>query len=169
MKNKWLKSIAGLLILFAVLNCGISSNSEGKRDTEATTVSPPGGSGIEFTWPESIPEDIPVLEGDISLVMEAAGSHIRIFYRNLPKRQVEQYLDQLEKEGFDLEYIVYTREGFPDKSEERMKRGEYDAVDITKGEYHMRLEPGEDTTTYDIYTTGFQDGTQDDVTPTASP
>jgi hypothetical protein len=150
MKDKWLKSIAGLLILFVVLGCGIGANVE-ERDTQATAISPPSGSGIEFAWPESIPEDIPVLEGDIDLVMEASGSHIRIFYRNLSKRQVEQYLDQLEKEGFDLEYIVYTREGFPDDSEERTKRGEYDAVDITKGEYHMRLEHGSDTTTYDIY------------------
>ncbi len=152
MKGKWLKSIAGLLILFFVLSCGISADVE-ERDTQATTISLPSDSGIGFAWPESIPEDIPVLEGDIDLVMEASGSHIRIFYRNLPKRQVEQYLDQLEKEGFDLEYIVYTREGFPDNSEERTKRGEYDAVDITKGEYHMRLEYGSDTTTYDIYLT----------------
>jgi hypothetical protein len=152
MKSKWLKSIAGLLILFFVLSCSISADVE-ERDTQPTTLSPPNGSGIGFAWPESIPEDIPVLEGDIDLVMEGSGSHIRIFYRNLSKRQVEQYLDQLEKEGFNLEYIVYTREGFPDNSEERTKRGEYDAVDITKGEYHMRLEYGSDTTTYDIYTT----------------
>lgn len=169
MKNKWLKSIAGLLILFFALSCGASSGSVGERDAKATTISPPAGSGIEFTWPESIPKDIPVLEGDISVVLEAPGSHIRIFYQNLPKSQVDQYLDQLKEEGFDLEYFVYTREGFPDKSEERIKRGEYDAVDITKGEYHMRLEYGEDTTTYDIYTSGFQDGTGDDVTTTASP
>jgi hypothetical protein len=152
MKGKWLKSVVGLLTLLGVLGCGISANVE-ERNTQATTISPPSGSGIGFAWPESIPEDIPVLEGDIDLVMEASGSHMRIFYRNLPQRQVEQYLDQLEKEGFDLEYIVYTREGFPDNSKERTKRGEYDAVDITKGEYHMRLEYGSDTTTYDIYTT----------------
>lgn len=162
MKSNWLRSIAGLLILFVVLGCGISADVE-ERDTQATTIGPPGGSGIGFAWPESIPDDIPLLEGDISIVMEAPDSHIRIFYRNLPKRQVEQYLDRLEKEGFDLEYIVYTREGFPDNSEERAKRGDYDAVDITKGEYHMRLEYGSDTTTYDIYTTGFQDGAT--VTP----
>lgn len=159
MKSRWLKSIAGLLILFGALGCGISTNIE-ERDTEPTTISHPSDSSVGFAWPESIPKDIPALEGNINLVMEAPGSHIRIFYRNLTKRQVEQYLDRLEKEGFDLEYIVYTREGFPDKSEGRIKRGEFDAVDITKGEYHMRLEPGEDTTTYDIYTTGFQDGTQ---------
>lgn len=167
--NRWLKSIAGLLILFFVLSCGVSSGSAGERDAQATTFSPPSGSGIGSTWPESIPKDIPVLEGDISVVLEAPGSHIRIFYQNLPKRQFEQYLDQLEKEGFDLEYLVYTREGFPDNSEERIKRGEYDAVDITKGEYHMRLAYGEDTTIYDIYTTGFQDGTQNGATPTVSP
>ncbi|MFL7792390.1 MAG: hypothetical protein AB8I69_09640 [Anaerolineae bacterium] len=157
MKNKWVKSITGLLILSFALGCGLSINVE-ERDTRATTISYLGGSGSEFTWPESIPEDIPVLEGDISLVMEAPGSHVRIFYQNLTKRQVEQYLGQLEEKGFDLEYIVYTREGFPDNSDGRTKRGEYDAVDITKGEYHMRLEYSSDTTTYDIYATGFQDG-----------
>ena len=158
MKGKWLKSITGLLILFFALSCGISPNVE-ERD-QATTVSFPNGGSIAFEWPESIPKDIPPLEGDINLVMEAPGSHIRIFYQNLPKHQVEQYLDQLEKEGFDLEYIVYTREGFPDNSEERRKRGKYDAVDITKGEYHMRIELCKDTATYDIYTTGFQDEAQ---------
>lgn len=160
MKSKWLKGTLGIVILFGALGCGIGS-SKGAIDTPAApTISYPGNSGIGFTWPEKIPPDIPVLEGDINLVMEAPGSHIRIFYRNLTKRQLEQYLDQLEKEGFDLEYIVYTREGFPDKSDERLKRGDYDAVDITKGEYHMRIEYGSDTTTYDIYTASFQDSTQ---------
>jgi hypothetical protein len=159
MKNKWVKSIAGLLILFIALGCGVSTNVE-ERDTQATAISYPSGSGIGFAWPESIPKDIPVLEGDISMVMEGSGSRIRIFYRNLTESQLEQYLDQLEKEGFELKYIVYTREGFPDNSDERLKRGDYDAVDITKGEYHMRIEYGGDTTTYDIYTTGFQSGTQ---------
>lgn len=159
MKSKWLKSIAGLLILFGALGCGISTNIE-ERDTEPTTISHPSDSSVGFAWPESIPKDIPALEDDISLVMEGSGSHIRIFYRNQTKRQIEQYLDQLEEEGFDLEYIVYTREGFPDKSDERLKRGDYDAVDITKGEYHMRIEYGSDTTTYDIYTAGFQSSTQ---------
>lgn len=141
-----------MLILFVVLGCGISADVE-ERDTQPTTLNPPSSSGIGFAWPESIPKDIPVLEGDISLVMEGSGSHIRIFYRNLTESQLEQYLDHLKKEGFKLEYVVYTREGFPDKSDERLKRGDYDAVDITKGEHHMRLEYGSDMTTYDIYLT----------------
>ena len=147
-------------ILMVTLGCGISHSTEPESGPNTTPIGPPEDSGFGFTWPERIPDDIPILKGDIQMVMEAPGSHIRIFYRNLTQRQLEQYLDQLEKGGFNLEYIVYTREGYPDKSEEKQKRGDYDAVDITKGEYHMRIEYGKDTTTYDIYTAGFQDGTQ---------
>ena len=146
-------TIAGLILLVA-LGCGISSGTEPESNPSVMPVNPPENSGLGFDWPESIPDDIPVLEGNIQMVMEAPGSHIRIFYQDLTERQLEQYLDRLEEEGFQLEYIVYTREGYPDKSEERLKRGDYDAVDITKGEYHMRIEYGSDITTYDIYTAG---------------
>jgi hypothetical protein len=145
--KEWSMTIASLVLLLT-LGCGVLPTGVDTEDT-APTVSHTGGSGLGFTWPESIPDDIPVLEGDISIVMEAPGSHIRIFYQNLSERQLEQYLNQLEKEEFELEYVIYTREGYPDKSEERLKRGEYDAVDITRGEYRMRLEYGKDTTVYD--------------------
>jgi hypothetical protein len=151
--NKRSMVVTGIILLIT-LGCSISGGTDPKHSVQATPDSPPMGGGLEFTWPESIPDDIPVLEGDISMVMEAPGSRIRIFYHNLAKGQLEQYLALLDEEGFELEYLVFTREGYPDKSEERLKRGEYDAVDITKGEYHMRIQYGSDVTTYDIDTTG---------------
>jgi hypothetical protein len=114
-------------------------------------------SGDEAVWPDYIPDDIPVLEGKIRLVMEAPGSHIRIFYEDLTKEQIDQYLSLLEVNGFRLVYQVYVQEGFPDNSEERLKKGDYDAVDITKGEYHMNIAYGEGDISYDIYTTGFSE------------
>jgi len=106
-------------------------------------------------WPDIIPDDIPVLEGEIEDVMEAPGSHIRIFYSSVSERQVTEYLAQLESEGFHLEYIVYVQEGHTDNSSERIARGEFDAVGITRGPYHMRLASGAGQATYDIYTAGF--------------
>ena len=147
------------LVLLATLSCAINPGAEPEIGPQATPFGPPAGSGFGFTWPESIPDDIPILEGEIQMVMEAPGSHIRIFYQNLAQDQLERYLNLLEQEGFELEYIVYTREGFPDKSEEKHQRGDYDAIDITKGQYHMRIEHGSDITTYDIYTSGFQSST----------
>jgi hypothetical protein len=153
--SKWL--LGGVLIL----SCLILACCGGAEETPA--VPTPAGLGDDAPpdfpfgnkqWPESIPDDIPKLEGEIQMVMEAS-THIRIFYINLSERQVEQYLDQLEAVGFQFEFLVYTQEGFPDKSEERMKKGEWDAVDITKGDYHMRLEYGAEQATYDVYTTGF--------------
>lgn len=111
--------------------------------------------GEQAVWPEYIPEGIPVLKGKIRKVMVAPESHIRIFYENLSKDQIDQYLRLLEQKGFHFEYQVYIQEGFPDNSEERMKKGDYDAVDITKGDYHMNLGYGEGNISYDIYASGF--------------
>ena len=107
-------------------------------------------------WPEYIPDVIPVLEGQISTVLEAPESHIRIFYDNVSEKQVMEYLDLLESMGFDLEYRIYVQEGFPDNSEERAKQGDFDAVDITRGEYHMNITYGANPV-YDIYTSGFRE------------
>lgn len=163
------------MILIAIIACG----SPGKKGvspipTVVENAPPPGqptagSGGFNFgeaaKWPDYIPDDIPVLEGNIRLVMEAPGLKVRIFYEGLTRKQFDQYLKLLKQEGFNLEYIVYVQEGFPDNSEERLKRGEFDAVDITRGNYHMRVEYGEDTI-LDIYTQGFI-GAPDQPTATA--
>jgi hypothetical protein len=148
------------VVLLPTPGCGIGHSAEPGSRPRTTPIGPPEDSGLGFAWPKSLPDDIPILKGDIQMVMEAPGSHIRVSCQNPTERQLEQYLDQLEKDGFHLEYMFYTKEGYPDKSEEKQKRGDCDAVDITKGEYHMRIEYGKDTTAYDIYTSGFEDGTQ---------
>ncbi len=106
-------------------------------------------------WPAYIPAEIPPLEGVITNVMEAPGSHVRMFYTGVTKDQFEHYLAQLVSLGFELEYIVYVREGFPDNSEERLKAGDYDAVRIKRGDYQMTIEYGEEVLTYDISTAAF--------------
>ena len=112
--------------------------------------------GEAAQWPDYIPADIPLLAGEISTVMEAPGSHVRLFYENVSMEQVLEYLDLLESMGFTLEYRVLVQEGFPDRSEEKKRRSEFDDVEITKNEYHMNITYGPNPR-YDIYTSGFQE------------
>lgn len=167
MVSKWQIALSAFLILITILACGSPGNIRVTPITPVVETAPPqgqptaGSGGFNFgeaaKWPDYIPDDIPVLEGKIRLVMEAPGSHVRIFYEEFSRDQLDQYLRLLEQKGFQLEYIVYVQEGFPDNSEERLKRGDFDAIDITRGNYHMRMEYGEDTTTLDIYTQGFKE------------
>lgn len=158
-----------LLCLFMSLACSQllpdSPTNSGPLSSEATSLvseqqevrqTAAAISGLyDSSWPEVIPAEIPILPGEIHTVMEAPGTRIRIFYSSVSEEQITDYLAQLEAEGFSLEYICYVEEGFPDTCDEQMARGEYDAVDITKGEYHMRLEAGGGQATYDIYTAAF--------------
>lgn len=111
--------------------------------------------GADAKWPDYVPADIPVLEGEIDVLMEAPGSHIRMLYKNISEEQIFQYAAVLEREGFNVTGIVYTAPGFPDRSEEKLARGEFDALDITRGAYRMRLEYGAGEASYDIYTAAF--------------
>ncbi|MBN2258871.1 MAG: hypothetical protein JW704_13830, partial [Anaerolineaceae bacterium] len=162
--------LAIISLIIPVLLSGCRASVDNARDTDDGVFPWPGdetqpGSQPSFDpgwyqteWPDYIPDDIPEMEGNIRLVMDAPGSHVRIFYEDVTKNQLEQYLRLLEEEGFTLVYQVYVREGFPDNSEERLKKGDYDAVDITRGEYHMKISYGEDDITYDIYKSGFPAG-----------
>jgi hypothetical protein len=156
-----------LAISMATVGCG-SSNSQSDGGAFPVGNSPAGSSGSgeagsdwvltgdDAVWPDYIPADIPPLQGDISQVMQGSVS-IRIFYENLSKDQVAGYLQVLQDDGFALEYAVYAEEGTPDNPEERISEGDFDAVNITKDNYRMTLEPGEDVTTLDIQTSGFED------------
>ena len=162
----WQTFLLILIISTLLTSCGIFRDSEKPFTTTAieNPISPTAGFssssggfgfGEDAQWPDYIPGDIPVLEGEIDTVMEG-GSHIRLFYRSVSENQVIEYLNLLENEGFDLEYIVYVQEGFPDRSEEKKKKGEYDAVKITKGEYHLNITYSADPV-LDVYTSGFQE------------
>jgi hypothetical protein len=112
--------------------------------------------GRSGDWPDYIPDDIPRLEGEIESIWETPESHIRMRYRNLSLDKVKEYLDLLEGLGFSLEYRVYVQEGFPDRSEEKMARGDYDDVVITMGEYRLGISYNADPT-LDVYTSGFRE------------
>ena len=120
----------------------------------------PGASGASG-WPAYIPADIPPLEGTITNVMEAPGSHVRLFFEGVSEQQLKEYLSQLQSMGYTLEYVVYVPEGIPNNSDERLKAGDYDAVRIARGAYDMTIEFGEELLTYDISTTAFANSTQD--------
>jgi hypothetical protein len=153
-----------IFMLLALIGCGGTEPVENTNgpDSSSGAFDQPSPYGSVVGWPDYIPDDIPELEGEIDIVMNAPN-RIRIFYNSVTDKQVERYLKRLDRSGFELEYLVYVQEGFPDNSEERLKRGEFDAVDITKGEYQMRLEAGGGQATYDIYTNGFEDAVPEDA------
>jgi len=107
--------------------------------------------GENARWPRDIPAEIPPLEGEIRVVKVIPGIQYRIDYSSVSKQTLSRYVADLESLGFDLHYFVYTAPSVPDEqTAERIARGEWDAVDITKGPYRMRLEPGETGASLDI-------------------
>jgi len=107
-------------------------------------------------WPEDIPADIPPLEGEIDRVTVIQGVQYRISYRQVSKEALSEYLETLEAMGFELEYIVFTAPSIPDEqTQEKIARGDWDAVDITRGPYSMRLEPGDEGAWLDINNADF--------------
>lgn len=164
---RWIMMLPAALILIGITACSspggevvTTNQAEPPAASQMWLMSPTDTSGDLISgstteWPAYIPADIPVFAGKIRNVMEAPGSRVRIFYEEVTQKQLEDYLHLLAQQGFELEYIVYVQEGFPDNSEERLKKGDYDAVDITKGEYHMNIGYGEGDIAYDIYISGF--------------
>jgi len=107
--------------------------------------------GENARWPQDIPGVIPPLEGEIRVVKVIQGVQYRIEYSSVSDATLTRYLQDLEASGFDLEYIVYTAPNIPDEqTAEKIARGEWDAVDITKGPYRMRLEFGDEGASLDI-------------------
>ena len=111
--------------------------------------------GPDAKWPDFLPDDIPELEGEMHTLMIAPGSHIRMLYENISDEDIARYVERMEKAGFHVTGIVYVVPGFPDKSEEKLARGEYDAFDIKRGVYSMRLAFGAGQASYDINTAAF--------------
>ncbi|MDD5094678.1 MAG: hypothetical protein PHV74_09910 [Dehalococcoidia bacterium] len=160
MKKKiWLMTML-LILLCTTVGCGSQSetthtitNQTAENETE--TIYPAQGivSDSNMQWPVYLPDDIPVLAGDIRLVMGSPDTNVRIFYEPLSERLIKAYVQLCAQKGFAIKYLVYTQEGFPDNSAERIKSGEFDAIDITKGDYALRLECGSDLATLDIQIT----------------
>jgi len=132
----------------------------GENTWPTPQTAPWAGSGFAFgndaVWPDYIPADIPVLEGEITTLMEVPGSHVRLLYHGVSEREIKAYVKELEAQGFQVQGIVYENPAYPDRAQEKLRQGEYDAFDITNGVYHMRLEYGGDGATYDIDARGFQ-------------
>jgi len=108
------------------------------------------GWAVQTEWPEYLPDDIPVLDGGIRTVLGGPDGTVRLFLEPLSKRQEDRYVAQCRDSGFEVTYEIFTQEGFPDRSEERMQAGEYDAVLLTKERIRMRLENGSDSATMSI-------------------
>lgn len=157
MKKKWIVTLL-VILLGATLSCSLLPQLIDTSSDPITEVENQNNStdqwpdfGGDQVWPAYLPEDIPVLDAEISLVMGSPETNLRIFFEPLTEPQIEQYVELCKQNGFTTQYLVYTREGFPDNSEEKIKAGDYDAVEITKGDYFMRLEYGSDLATLDIH------------------
>ena len=124
--------------------------------------------GENARWPADIPADIPALEGEIRVVKVIQGVQYRIEYSSVSKEVLTQYLEDLEAQGFEFQYIVWTAPSIPDEqTAEKIARGEWDAVDITKGPYRMRLEPGDEGASLDIDNADFMTpGPPPQISPT---
>jgi hypothetical protein len=141
------------VVLVVVTALGACGGEEGVAPTtnasetgyEDPGLGPVGGED----WPEAIPADIPVLPGEITMVMSGDVS-VRLFYAGVSDNDLVGYLEKLDSLGYDLEYIVYETPGSEDRAQEKADAGEWDAVRATKGEYHLGLEFGGGTGTFDI-------------------
>ncbi len=147
MRKTW---IAFLLVITLGLTLGCSVLSKADAPSKAGGQGQIPGPSQKAQWPVELPSDIPVLDGKIDQVMEADGANLRIFYDSLTAEQIEQYVEKCRQQGYAVEYLVYTREGFADNSAERLNAGDYDAVQLTKGNYSLRLEYGGDPVTLDV-------------------
>lgn len=156
MKRKW--GIALLLLMLGSMGCSLLSaavDNVANQSAEEDDYLPSYDGLEEFTqWPAYLPVDIPVLDGDINMVFGSADTRdkVRIFFESLSEKEIEQYVELCMENGFEVEYIVFTREGFEDNSAEQIKAGDFDAVEFSRGDIlRMRLEYGSTTATLDIY------------------
>jgi len=124
-------------------------------------------SGAAAVWPAYIPADIPQPEGLIRKTMEGDIS-MRIFYGSMTPAAFDQWINLLEEQGFSLEYVVYVEEGFPDNSEERIRKGDFDAVKISKGDYQLEITYGSESPVLDIAISGFEFPGYSNTEPTPS-
>jgi len=143
-------STAAVLVLSCTMLTGLSDTSEEPQSQGSPRFADPhcgspqadsGNTRKNTSWPGSVPSEIPPLEENISTVFNT-GSMIRIFYSGTTVNQINDYLGLLEQHGFSLKPIVYVREGFPDKSVEKMSEGDYDAIEARKGTIFIRIEFG---------------------------
>jgi hypothetical protein len=179
MFTKWQAIVVVSIILIALSACssgGTNGNTPSLplQETALLQEQPAIGSngfkvGDAAKWPDYIPSDIPPLVSHIRLLMEAPGvPFIRIEYDAFSQDQLKQYLALLEQKGFKLDYIVYTQPSMSDEViQKRIKQGNYDAVDVSKDKYHMRIEYRGNEATFDIDTTGFEDAVSAAITAAA--
>jgi hypothetical protein len=164
-------------LLASVTACILTPNIPGVSPGQFNNAPPPPNSNPESTlpqsmglgrsggteWPAYIPRDIPPLEGKIRKMFEGSD-RIRIFYEYVSPQAYNNWLALLTEKGFTLENVVYVEEGFPDNSTERIKKGDFDAINISKGDYRMRIDFNTTSPTLDIDTSGFEEAAATAVT-----
>lgn len=177
---RWLKVlfVVPVAILSMLSACDSTEPSDDARLTEQQSASggetsATGGAAVDGeipseiqamldaqsdTWPDYIPADIPPLPDNIRKVM-GESTHIRIFYHELSQGQIDEYLQLLQENGFQLQYVVYQDERYPDEkaAQKRIEEGDFDAVHITKDDYELQITYGGGETVMDISASGWED------------
>ena len=125
-------------------------------------------SGEALEWPEYIPDAIPELKGEISLIF-ADDYTIRIFFNGVSRDDLEEYIKTMKNYGYKEEYILYVQEGFADNSKEREKKGDFDAVKFIKDNYEITVEQGEDVAVMDIASNKFSQAEKDIINQAQNP
>lgn len=153
-RRSWLLAAVVVVLLGMTLGCGGLSRAPESATApaeESGALLPKGPGNVQNAqWPANLPAEIPVMDARITQVMGSPDSNLRLFLEPLSENEVERYVAACEANGFTVEYIVYVEPGFPDDSEERLKKGDFDAVDFAKVPIFMRLENGSDLATLDI-------------------
>ncbi len=146
MKRRVLVLVASLGLVVGLTACG----GDDPNPTLGGGIDSPGPAQASGKgWPEGIPSEIPQLAGEITQVM-SAGSSVRLFYSGVSDAMVEDYVDQLDSLGYDLNYIVYETPSDSGRAQERADAGEWDAVRASNGGYQLNLAFGAGTGTLDI-------------------
>ncbi len=145
-----------LLVFGSLFLAGLTACAGDDREADATqgtvtTVTVIFEDPVFFgkQWPETIPSDIPALEGAITTVL-AGDTKLRLFYNGISDADFMDYVELLVTSGFELEYLIYETPGSEARTVEQAAAGEWDAVCATKGDYELHLEFGAGTGTLDI-------------------
>lgn len=177
MISKWMKYLTIFSLLAFITACNLAPKTTGEFPEQLENVptqpvinpenAQPQSMGLGRSggteWPAYIPIDIPPLEGKIRTMFEGSD-RIRIFYDYVSPQTYNGWLAALKETGFSLEYVVYIVEGFPDNSEERIKKGDFDAINISKGDFRLRIGFNTTSPVLDIETSGFEEAAATAVT-----
>ena len=156
MNKKWVIILSFFIIIGTTIGWSLLTQTGDTNINQPTTNENAGtdsdepkkwwSSEIPLDWPAGLPAFIHVPEGEIGRISGSVNDSLRIYYDpQLSEKQVEEYIELCEENGFEVIYNVYYDDRFAgaaEKADERAKAGEWDEVYMTKDGYKVNLAPG---------------------------